>query len=201
MKKIITIITMVSLLFTTITASATFTHFPPKGLGSIHTYTVWDNIRWGGNCRQLINFTKANNALSDTYGIVKYGEYFAGATTTTFGNVGDMLLVVQEEGVIYPVIIADTKNQNDSGCTVWGHQYGKCIVEFEILSQCRKSLYGTSGGYISPLINKPIYKVINIGSVYNSTYYFWNPRQAVLDNGLEGYFLLTSPYEGYWVVR
>lgn len=184
-----------------VSADAAFTHFPPSGLGALHTYTVWDKIRWGGDCRKLIDFTKERDALSDSYGIVKYGEYFAGALTSTFGSVGDMLLVVAEDGVIYPVIMADTKNQNDSGCTVWGHQYGKCIVEFEILSQCRNSLYGTSGGYISPLLNKPIYKVINIGSVYDSTYYFWNPRQAVLDNGLEGYFLLTSPYEGDWVVR
>ena len=195
------ITTIIIVFFTTVSASAAFTHFPPKGLGTIHTYTIWNKIRWGGDCKKLINFTKSNNALSDAYGIVKYGEYLAGATTTTLGQVGDMLRVVQEEGIIYPVIIADIKNQNDKGCTIWGHQNGKCMIEFEILSQCRKSLYGTSGGYISPLINKPIYKVINIGSVYDSTYYFNNPRQAVLDNGLEGYFLLRSPYEGAYVVR
>lgn len=93
--------------------NASSIHFPPSGLGSIHTYTIWDGIKWGGNCGYLINFAKNHNTLSDTYGIVKYGEYFAGATTTTFGNVGDMLLVVETDGYVYPVIIADTKNQNN----------------------------------------------------------------------------------------
>ena len=95
--------------------------------------------------------------------------------------------------------MADTKSQRDSGCNTWGHKYGKCIVEFEILSSCRKSLYGKSGGYISDLLAKPIYKVINLGSVYDEEVfnkYFTNPKQACIDNELIGYTLLTSPYEG-----
>ena len=106
------------------------------------------------------------------------------------------MLVVEEGNIVYPVIMADTKNQHDRGCNAWGHQYGKCVVEFEILSSCRKSLYGTSGGYVSDVLAKPIVKVINLGSVYDSTYYFWNPKQACIDNGLEGYTLLTNPYGG-----
>lgn len=200
-RTLLTTIFIIISLFTSINASAEFTHFPPKGLGSMHTYTVWDSQRWGGDCRKLINYIKANSEISDAYGIVKYGEYLAGATTSTLGKVGDMLIVVQEDGIVYPVIIADTKNQNDRGCTVWGHYNGKCMVEFEILSSCRKFLYGSSGSYISDYINRPIYKVINLGSVYNDTTYLHDPRQAVLDSGLEGYFLLRSPYEGDYVVR
>ena len=173
------------------------TLFPPSGLGSLHTYTIWDHINWGAGCRTLLNFAKERNSISDSYGIVTYGSYFAGATTTTLGTVGDMLLVVETDGYIYPVIIADTKNQHDYGCTSWGHQNGKCMVEFEILSSCRKSLYGSSGGYISEVINKPIYKVINLGSVYGEAYYYYtNPRQACIDNGLSGYTLLVNPYGG-----
>lgn len=169
---------------------------PPAGLGTMHTYTVWDRINWGWGCKDLINFTKERNALGNSEGIVTYGGYFAGALTSTFGKVGDMLLVVSEGNIVYPVIIADTKSQGDAGCTKWGHHYGKCIVEFEILSAYRKSLYGTSGGYISELLAKPIVKVINLGSVYQSTYYFNNPKQAAIDQGLEGAYLLTSPYSG-----
>lgn len=199
MKKIrnlFVVFAVLAILLSNISASAASTQFPPSGLGTLHTYTVWDKIRWGGDCRKLINFTKDNNALSDSYGIVTYGSYFAGAMTSTFGKVGDMMLVVQDNGTVYPVIMADTKNQGDRGCTAWGHQYGKCIVEFEILSSCRKSLYGTSGGYISEQLANPVYKVINLGSVYDSTYYFWSPKQACIDNGLIGYTLLTNPYGG-----
>lgn len=198
-KKIIAVLAALLIISQGIVVSAATIQFPPKGLGTIHTYTVWDEIRWGYHCKDLINFTKSHNALGDTYGIVKYGEYWAGATTTTIGNVGDMLLVVQEEGIVYPVIIADAKSQRDRGCTAWGHQYGKCIVEFEILSSMKKFLYNGSGGYISDLLAKPIYKVINLGSVYDEEVfnkYFSNPKQACIDNGLTGYTLLINPYEG-----
>lgn len=181
-----------------ISASATTIVNVPQGYGygTLHTYTPWDKIRWGGNCRKLLNFAKENNAVSDSYGIVTYGSYFCGALTSTYGTVGDMMLVVEEGNIVYPVIMADTKNQNDRGCNKWGHQNGKCIVEFEILSSCRKSLYGTSGGFISDILAKPIVKIINLGSIYDSTYYFWNPKQACIDNGLVGYTLLTNPYGG-----
>ena len=165
-------------------------------MGTMHTYTVWDGINWGGDSRRLKNFILSNDALSDSYGIVKYGGYFAGAATSTFGQVGDMLLVVETDGVIYSVIIADEKNQNDRGCNIWGHHNGRDIIEFEVLSSCRKGLYNGSGWYISELINKPIYKVINLGSVFESTYYFWDAKQACIDNGLVGYYLLDSPYGG-----
>lgn len=177
-------------------ANADFTHFPPKGSGSLHTYTVWDRISWGYDCKNLINYGYANGIISDSYGIVKYGDYFAGATTNTFGKVGDLLIVLEEDGIVYPVIIQDIKNQNDSTCNVWGHYYGKCIVEFQILSCMRETLYGSSGGYVSEYMNKPIYKVINLGSIYENEYYFNNVRQACADCGLAGYYLLTSPYGG-----
>lgn len=196
LRKLLVVFAVLTIVFSSVSVSAASTQFPPKGLGKLHTYTVWDRIRWGSVCRDLINFTKEQDALSDSYGIVTYGGYFAGALTSTFGKVGDMMLVVQEGGIVYPVIMADTKNQGDIGCTPWGHQNGNCIVEFEILSSCRKSLYGTSGGYISDKLAKSVYKVINLGSVYDSTYYFWNPRQACIDNGLVGYELLTNPYGG-----
>ena len=138
---------------------------------------------------------KERNLISNNNGIVVYGNYWAAALTSTFGRVGDMLLVIQNNKSVYPVIIADTKNQKDSGCNKWGHHYGKCIVEFEVLSSYRKSLYGKSGGFISDKINKPICRVINLGSVYNDVKYLTNVKQACLDNGLEGYILLTSPYE------
>lgn len=196
-RLIMTIVALLILVVvdTAVAADATVQYLPAN-CGTLHTYTVWDKIKWGSDCRELINFAKEQNAISNNHGIVTYGSYFCGALTSTFGKVGDMMLVVEEGNIVYPVIMADTKNQKDQGCNTWGHHYGKCVVEFEILSSHRKSLYGTSGGYISDVLAKPIVKVINLGSVWDSTHYFWDPRQACLDNGLTGYTLLTSPYEG-----
>lgn len=198
---ILTVLTVIMLLFSTTMASADYTNFPPKGYGKYHTYTVWDKINWGYDCRKLINYGKDNNLIGDSYGIVTYGGYFAGATTTTLGQVGDLLLVVEEDGIIYPVIIQDIKSQSDYGCNAWGHLNGGCMVEFEILSSMRWSLYHGSGSWISDLINRPIYKVINLGSIYSEDnyYYFNNIKQACIDYGLSGYYLLTSPYDGEYV--
>ena len=101
---------------------------------------------------------------------------------------------------IYPVIIQDIKSQSDEGCNAWGHLNGGCMIEFEVLRSMRWSLYHGSGSWISELINRPIYKVINIGSIYSGNdYYFKNIKQACIDYGLSGYYLLTSPYGGEYV--
>lgn len=201
LKLVIAFIVALSALISTNVMAAKTVQLPQDAeYGTLHTYTVWDAIRWGGDCKQLINFMSAQSAILNNSGIVTYGGYFCGALTSTFGKVGDMMLVIQEDNTVYPVIMADTKNQRDRGCNAWGHYYGKCVVEFEILSSFRKSLYGGSGGYISDVLSKPVARIINIGSVYDSTAYLWNPKQACLDHGLIGYTLLTSPYGGEAIV-
>lgn len=170
-------------------------HYPPKGLGSYHTYTVWNKINWGYKSKDLID--TVNPDISDTYGIVRYGDFMAGACTTTIGQVGDCLLVVQDNGFVYPVVIADTKSQADNGCTVWGHQNGRCIIEFEVLSSMTSALYNGTGWYISELINQPIYKIINLGSVFYDPTMIHRSRDYAIEYGLAGYTMLTSPYGGY----
>lgn len=194
-RQIIATIILIVLMITG-TATAQAVDIPQgNGYGKIHTYTVWDKIKWSGKCKELNKFAKTKELLSDSYGIVTIGDYFCGALTTTFGTVGDLMLVIEEDNIVYPVLMFDSKNQNNKGCNAYGHQGGKCMVEFEILSSCRKSLYGKSGGYISEVLAKPIVKIINLGSIYDNKY-LNNPRQACIDNGLIGYTLLVNPYEG-----
>lgn len=197
LKKSIALITIITTIFTCIcSVKADFTQFPPQGSGTMHTYTVWNWMRWSGDSKQLIDYGYNNNLISDTYGIIKYGDFLAGATTTNFGQVGDILLVVETDGYVYPVIIQDIKSQYDDGCNIWGHHYGRDIVEFEILSCMRGILYNGSGSYINEYMNRPIYKVINIGNIYNDNYYFYNLHEACIDYGLSGYTLLDTPYGG-----
>lgn len=190
-----TFIALVMILATSlINIAASTQYLLPDGLGSLHTYTLWDKIDWHSDCRKLKNFMQEKDAISNNHGIVTYGDFYCGALTSVFGKVGDILIVIQEDNVVYPVIMADTKNQRDSTCNKWGHQYGKCIVEFEILSSHRKDLYNGSGGYISEKLSKPIAKILNVGSIYDNANYLWNLEQLCLDNGLEGYQLLKNPY-------
>ena len=98
-KRLITLIAILTVVFAAlpnVVLAETKTIVPPPGLGTLHTYTVWDKIRWGSGCKTLKNFAETNGALSNNHGIVTYGSYFCGALTTTYGKVGDMMLVVQE---------------------------------------------------------------------------------------------------------
>ena len=175
------------------------TYFIPAGLGSLHTYTIWDKVRWGYACRDTINAMNGN--IRDSYGIVRYGDTFAAALTDAYGNVGDVMLVVNYDGIVYPVCKADSKTR--AGVTgpsdFWGHQNGKDIVEFEVLSSCTWSLYHGSGTYVSDLMNKNIYKIINIGSVFDDATVVTDSviHEKAREHGLGGYTMLTSPYGGY----
>lgn len=227
MKKLVTLVLAAALIGSTVCASAEeftgaeasnevvaeqaeqsvnidndLTYFIPEGLGSSHTYTIWDRIRWGGDCRVLIN--KLNGRIGDSYGIVRYGDAFAGAMTSSFGNVGDVVLVVNYDGVVYPVCIADEKSQrycawDHNPANTFGHLNGKDIVEFEVLKSCVPSLYNGTGSYVSELMNRNIYKIINIGSIYDDDTIVNADviRSKARAHGLGGYLMLTSPYDGY----
>ena len=201
-KKIL--VTAIGIIMLSATAFADYTVFPPEGLGTMHTYTIWDGISWSGDARGVLNYGNRYGITNDCDGILKYGDFFAGAMTSTYGKVGDLTLVVEEDGYVYPVVIMDEKNQGDSGCNMWGHHNGRDIVEFEMFGG-ETGIYHGSGSYISEKINRPVYKVVNIGSIYDLSYdelVYDNHGYIVgkcIENGLGGYFLLTSPYDGGYV--
>ena len=203
-KSIKTLLIALCLLVTTSTSAfADETYFVPEGLGNTHTYTNWDKVNWGYDCRKAINTLDGN--ISDSYGIVRYGDTFAGAMTSTFGNIGDVVLVVNEGGIVYPVTIADEKSQqycawDHNPANMWGHYKGKCIVEFEVLSRWKYQSYKNgSGGYINEYLNRDIYKVINIGSIFENVEYCTDEyiHSKAIEHGLSGYKMLTSTTDGY----
>ena len=201
--KRILVISLTILMLVSTTCFADDTYFVPEGLGTMHTYTHWNKIKWSYTQKTLKDDLNSKSLISDSYGIVRYGDTFAGATTSTFGTIGDVLIVVQEDGVIYPVTIADEKSQkycawDKNPANMWGHYNGKCIVEFEILSYCAKSLYKGSGSYISPEINKPIYKIINIGNYFDNNSLITQEViiNKIKEHGMSGYMLLVNPYGG-----
>lgn len=198
----IAIIALVTMSLTTVEASETY--FIPEGLGNMHTYTNWDGQSWIGDSRQLIN--TVGDKITNSYGIVKYGGAFAGATTTSFGNVGDVLLVCNTGGVVYPVCIADIKSQvycawDHNPANMWGHYNGKDIVEFEIIHSCAKSLYNGTGWYVSEPLNRCIYKIVNVGSAFENIDLL-EPEtlhSVAKEEGFDGYLMMTSPYDGYTI--
>ena len=88
------------------------------------------------------------------------GRYIV-ATTTTFGKAGDKVDFYMSSGKIIHVIIGDTKSPNDDGCTKWGHQYGKNVLEF-----MGKNSIGNNPYYTLGLNGQSVIKAVKGGSIF-----------------------------------
>lgn len=118
----------------------------PEGLGSAHTYMGWQKITSTTSSQYKLRELAGMNFDEEGFGIIN-GRYVI-ACTTTFGRVGDYIDFYFEDGSVLPGIIGDIKNQNDAGCTEWGHNNGKTVIEFIV----DKSTWynGEVGGHVNP---------------------------------------------------
>ncbi len=152
----------------------------PAGLGSVHTYMGWQII--SSTTSTQYKLREQTGMPFDEEGFGKINGRYVIACTTTFGTVGDYIDFYQEDGTVIPCIIGDIKNQNDSGCTKWGHENGHCIIEFVVN---KDTWYNTGHGNpgtsaCHPEWNQNLTKAVNGGS------YFDNPNfgnETVVENG------------------
>lgn len=111
----------------------------PSGLGRVHTYMGWQLITSKSSPQYKLREAAGMNFDGEGFG--KIDDRYVIACTTTFGEVGDYIDFVQEDGSVLKCIIGDIKNQNDRGCTKWGHDNGQTIVEFVV---DKSSWYGNN---------------------------------------------------------
>ena len=143
----------------------------PAGLGSVHTYMGWQCIT--SKSSNQYKLREAAGMNFDEEGFGKIGDRYVVATTLTFGNVGDYIDVVQEDGTILKCIIGDIKSQGDEGCNKWGHNNGHCVVEFVV---DKDSWYSNGSGSHSnpgteschPEWNQNITHIVNRGNYFES---------------------------------
>lgn len=139
----------------------------PSGLGSVHSYMGWQCITAPSSNQYKLREAAGMNFDSEGFG--KIGDRYVVATTTTFGNVGDYIDVVQEDGSVIKCIIGDIKSQGDPGCNQWGHNNGQCVVEFVV---DKASWYGghANPGTSSchPEWNQNITQIINKGNYFDT---------------------------------
>ena len=152
----------------------------PSGLGSAHTYMGWQMITATTSTQYKLREQAGMNFDQEGFGRIN-GRYVI-ACTTTFGDVGDYIDFYQEDGSVLQCIIGDIKNQNDPGCTEWGHENGQVIVEFVVDKSswynCNHPNPGQQGFHEE--WNKTLTKAINGGS------YFDNPNfgsDSISSNG------------------
>ena len=136
----------------------------PGGLGNEHSYMGWQCITDRSSNQYRLRETAGMNF--DKEGFARIGDRYVVATTTTFGNVGDYIDVVQSDGTIIKCIIGDIKNQNDAGCNKWGHSNGNCVVEFVV---DKASWYDTEKTVVGlhPEWNQNISKIVNKGNYFS----------------------------------
>ena len=139
----------------------------PPGLGKVHTYMGWQMIT--NTSSKQYKLMKASGMPFDSEGYGKIEGRYVVATTSTYGTIGDYVDFYQENGTIIHGIIGDEKNQNDRGCTKWGHDGGQCIVEFVVNKNTwyhtGHSNPGTKGNH--PEWHSNITKVVNGGNYFD----------------------------------
>ena len=138
-----------------------------SGLGSVHTYMGWQKITSPTSTQYKLREQAGMNFDAEGFGKIN-GRYVI-ACTTTFGKVGDYIDFYQEDGTVIPCIIGDIKSRNDAGCTKWGHENGRCIIEFVVDED---SWYhsnhpnpGNEGCH--PEWNQNLTKAVNGGNYFN----------------------------------
>lgn len=138
--------------------------YVPDGLGKIHSYMGWQCI--SSRTSEQYKLIESAGMQFDSDGFGKIGDRYVVATTLTFGNVGDFIDVVQDDGTIIKCIIGDIKSQHDAGCNMWGHNDGQCVVEFVV---DKSSWYGTNKTVVCyhPEWRQTIEKIVNKGNYFD----------------------------------
>lgn len=108
---------------------------PPEGLGTVYTYEAWNRKEqgfkydWNKSSAQYKLFYNYSHTF-DSNGFGKIGNRYVIAMTSNHFAVGDVVDVAMSNGRTIAAIIGDCKNPGDAGAAEWGHQGGKCMVEW-----------------------------------------------------------------------
>lgn len=140
-----------------------------KQTGICRDYTCYTTFynRWNdGTNQRLVADIWNNQGRTSDRGIATLDGRYLVAMTTTFGNVGDYVDVVLEDGTVIPCIIADAKSFNDHNCNAYGHEKGRrgtSLVEFESIEPVQDSIdtTGWQGKAVSYIQLKPGITILN----------------------------------------
>ena len=102
-------------------------------------FSRWNN---GTNQRLVADIWDGQGRPSDR-GIATIDGRYLVAMTVTFGQVGDYVDVILEDGTVIPCILADAKSPNDANCNAYGHEkgsHGTSMVEFESIENVQESI-------------------------------------------------------------
>lgn len=137
-----------------------------KCAADVYSYMGWRCITSRGSVQYKL-LSQFESYDSDGFG--KIGDRYVIATTTTFGEIGDLVDFTLANGQVIHAIIGDHKNMSDPGCNMWGHQKGHCVVEFVVN---KAAWYGTSKtptGFHSEWASRAV-KATNYGNIWDGSH-------------------------------
>ena len=141
----------------------------PKGYGTIFSHMGWQLITANNSKQKKLKDKYGMEFDPDGIGCIDGRKVIA--CTKKFGNIGDALYVTLKDGKGFHAIIGDFKNENDSHCNEWGHNDGKCVVEFIVNKNGGWKGYNgekTAVSVLSFLKNNPVVKIKNLQLNYLS---------------------------------
>lgn len=136
----------------------------PEGMGTQHTYMGWHTVTSRTSLQYQLREDSGENY--DEEGFARIDGRYVVACTTTFGEVGDYVDFYRENGEVINAVIGDIKNMDDPGCNQYGHNDGRCVVEYIVSRSWYPSHAnpGTSGCH--PEWDSRIVKAVNLGRNY-----------------------------------
>lgn len=136
----------------------------PEGMGTQHTYMGWHTVTSRTSLQYQLREDSGENY--DEEGFARIDGRYVVACTTMFGEVGDYVDFYRENGEVINAVIGDIKNQDDLGCNQYGHNDGRCVVEYIVSRSWYPSHAnpGTSGCH--PEWDSRIVKAVNLGRNY-----------------------------------
>ena len=139
----------------------------PPGLGREYSHMAWQKITRKGSPQLRLKEKFGMPFDPDGIGCIDGRKVIA--CTPKFGKIGDAVCVKLQNGNEFHAIIGDYKNENDPDCNEWGHNYGKCVVEFVV--DIRTGWLGYNGNkravtVLPYLKNNPVVKIQNLALNY-----------------------------------
>jgi len=144
-------------------------------ISQAHSYTMYER-NWSSGTTQAQLYQLWRNAGStEDQGYATYHGRVLVALTTYYGDVGDKVDIVWEDGTVMKAIIADQKSSQDRNCTQYGHvgvegsgaRLG--VVEYEITKAMEERMSPTGYGDPSKVTHtewdQNAAKIINQGKI------------------------------------
>lgn len=136
----------------------------PDGMGVYYTYMGWHTITSTTSLQYQLR--EQSGERYDAEGFARIDGCYVIACTSTFGNVGDYIDFYREDGSVIHAVIGDIKNQNDAGCNEYGHDNGRCVVEYVVSSSWYPSHVNPGTATCHPEWDSRVIKAVNLGTNY-----------------------------------